>query len=65
MLFVHRRGRDAEAQKARKIQRFGTPKTTNARPTSIGTTQKHVVFTTRDNKKQRVLWPQMVLNEAM
>ena len=65
MIFAHRRGRDAEAQKARKIRCFGTPKTTNGRPTSIETTQKHVVFTTRDNEKRRVFWPQMAPNEAI
>ena len=65
LVFAHRRGRDAEAQKARKIRGFGTPKTTNGRPTSIETIQKHVVFTTRDNEKRRGFWPQMVPNEAI
>ena len=64
-IFAHRRGRDAEVQKASEILCFGTPKTTNGRPTSIETTQKHVDFTTRDNEKRRVFWPQMVPNEAI
>ena len=56
MIFAHRRGRDAGARKACKIPCFGTPNTTTGRTTSIETTQKHVVFTTRDNEKRRVFW---------
>ena len=65
MIFAHRRGRDAGAREAIKILCFGTPKTTNWRPTSVETSQKHVVFTTRDNEKRRVFWLQMVPNEAI
>ena len=56
-----------EMQKLKKLVKYviGTPRTTNGRPTSIETTQKHVVFTTRDNEKRRLFWPQMVPNEAI
>ena len=52
--FAHRRGRQAEARKARKTRAFEAPKTTTGRTTSLETMEKHCVFVMRNNEKQRV-----------
>ena len=64
MIFAHRRGRDAEAQKARKIRCIGTPKTTTGSTTSIETIQKHVVFHNTKQRKTTYFSPQMNSNET-
>ena len=53
-LFAHRRGRQAEARKARKTRAFEAPKTTTGRTTSLEAMEKHCVFVMRNNEKQRL-----------